>query len=181
MLCYSLSSVLVRSTQAARLFVLLFLRTCHRLILVHAAEGPSYPTRLEVSTPASHLVEQQHLQTIFFKYCQSICHRLTRSTTFFSPSSFYFLHEYGGFAAEILPSTTAFFVRNWRIQLDNATGQEPISSACPSTEWRAWSLLPACVLAWHESNRERLGIDETARGSLSFINFEQPSWQNGRP
>ena len=61
---YFLSSILVRSRQAARLFLLRFLRTCHRLILVQAAEDPSYPTRLKSSTLASVLVEQQ-LQTNF--------------------------------------------------------------------------------------------------------------------
>ena len=66
MKCYFLFSVLVRPTQAARLFLLRFLRTYHRLILVQAAEDPSFPARLESSTPASFLVEQQQLQTIFF-------------------------------------------------------------------------------------------------------------------
>ena len=55
-----------------------------------------------------------------FLCCQSICHRLKRSSTF-SRSPFCFLHEYRGFVAEILPSVTAFFVRNWRLQLDNTT------------------------------------------------------------
>ena len=86
---YFLSSVLVRPTQAARLFLLRFLRTCHRLLLVQAAEGPSYPTRLESSTPASLLVEQQQLQTKLF-YTVSICHRLkcSTNTTFFGSRHF---------------------------------------------------------------------------------------------
>ena len=49
-----------------------------------------------VCSPASLLVEQQQLQTNIFLYCQSICHRLKRSTdTFFCRSPFCFLHEYG--------------------------------------------------------------------------------------
>ena len=55
-----------RPMQAARLSILRFLRTCHRMVLVQASEDPSYPTRLESSTPASLLVKQQQLQTKFF-------------------------------------------------------------------------------------------------------------------
>ena len=90
---YFLSSVLVRPTQAARLFLLRFLRTCRGLVLVQAAEGPSYPTRLESFTPASLLVEQQQqlLQTNFFILSEHLSQTETQHQFFFSPIAILFL------------------------------------------------------------------------------------------
>ena len=85
---YFLSSVLVRPTQAARLFLLRFLRTCRRLVLVQAAEGPSYPTRLESFTPASLLVEQQQLQTKFFILSEHLSQTETQHQFFFPDRHF---------------------------------------------------------------------------------------------
>ena len=87
-----LSTVLVRPRQAVRLLFLRFLRTCYCLALVQSAEGPRYPIRLEMSTPANSYCK------LNFLYCHSICHRLKWSTytTFFCRSPFCFLHEYGG-------------------------------------------------------------------------------------
>ena len=94
---YFPSSFLVRPTKTASFFLLQFLRTCHRLVLVQAAEDPSYPARLESFTPVSLLATQQQLQSYFVILPKHLSQTETQHRYyFFSRSVFCFFHEYGG-------------------------------------------------------------------------------------
>ena len=59
--------------------------------LVQAAEGPSYPTRLAISTPASLLIEQQQLQTEFSILSEHLSQTETQQDTTFFPITILFL------------------------------------------------------------------------------------------
>ena len=103
-------------------------------------------TRRPTATANLYFILSEHLSQTEMQY------------HFFTRSPFCFLHEYGGFKAEILPSSTAFILRNWRLQLDNTTAHRSQAAQHALLKNGVSEIFPACVLAWHVSNREPLAL-----------------------